>query len=273
MKILFFGDIFGRPGREAIKKVLPELLHKYKPDFVIANVENIAHGKGITEGTLGELEELGVFHAYTSGNHVWAAPVVKDILKSKRVPLLRPINYPQSDPGAGFLIVESGVRRLLVINALGRVFMKDNYLEDPFSAINKVLQKYTLDSQEDGKEKVDAIFVDFHAEATSEKRALAFYLDGRVSAVVGTHTHVPTADAQILPKGSAYISDAGFVGPYNSSLGVDVQIIIEEFLTQISQRKEVSQDASAEIGAVIIDIKKDGTAKDIKHIRKIIKLA
>ena len=273
MKLLFFGDIFGRPGREAIKKILSELLDEHQPDFVIANVENIAHGNGITKRTLGELEDLGVFHAYTSGNHVFDAQAVEDIFQEGQIPLVRPVNYPSSYSGKGSLVITSGAQRLLVINALGTIFMKNIVWDEPFASLDRVVERYTLDPEEHEKEFVNGIFIDFHAEATAEKRSLGLHLDGRVSALVGTHTHVPTCDEQILPKGTAYISDVGMVGPMNSSIGLDVRFTIEQFLTGTSKRKEVSDDPTIEIGAVIVETSKNGLAKSIKHIRRFVSLA
>lgn len=234
MKILFFGDVFGKPGREAIQKILPAWHKKYKPDFTIANVENIAHGSGVTQNTLNDLDELGLFDAYTSGDHIWDKPQIKIILQNTNIPLLRPLNYRTTYMGEGYKIVTSGAKRLLVINLLGRVFMKNNEnINNPLLAVDDVLKKYTLNKEEDDKEKVDGIFVDIHAEATAEKRVLGAYLDGRVSAVVGTHTHVPTRDEQILPKGTAYITDVGMVGALNSSLGLDFKGLIQEYLTDV----------------------------------------
>jgi 2',3'-cyclic-nucleotide 2'-phosphodiesterase len=275
LRVLFFGDIFGKPGREAIRSLAPQLFEKHKPDFVLANVENIAHGSGITPATLAEIDALGIFHAYTTGNHVWKKSEVETLLGAGGTPLLRPLNYPAHMPGSGARVVAHGAQRLLVINIMGRVFMKEEaeVLSNPFSALDEALQRYTLDPQEDGKEYVQGIFVDVHAEATSEKRALGLYSDGRVSAVVGTHTHVPTRDEQILPKGTAYISDVGMVGPLHSSLGLDIEGIIQEFLTEESQKREVSDTPQVEVGAVLIDIGGDGHAQHIEHIRQIVPLA
>lgn len=272
MVILFFGDIFGRPGRDAVKKLLPTLIEEHKPDFVIANVENIAHGSGVTARTLEELDELGIFHSYTSGNHILDAPEAEELLASNKLSLLRPLNYPAHIPGRGAVVVTSGAKRLLVINAIGRIFMKEE-VNDPFSSVMQILQNYSFGSQGEAGERVDGILVDFHAEATAEKRAFGFYLDGHVSAVVGTHTHVPTRDEQILPKGTAYISDVGMVGPFHSSLGLDIDLIIEQFLSNTKIRKEVSNVPIVEVGAVLIEIGKNGFAKNIKHIRQFVELS
>jgi metallophosphoesterase (TIGR00282 family) len=274
MNILFFGDIFGKPGRMALEAVAAELVEQYKADFVIANVENLAHGRGVTRATLAELEELGLFHCYTTGNHVWAKDDVAALLQGGGTPVLRPINYPEQMPGEGVRVVANGAQRLLVVNAMGRVFMKEEgeRLSNPFGALDAVLERYTLDPSEDEKEHVDAIFVDFHAEATSEKRSLGFYSDGRVSAVVGTHTHVPTADAQVLPGGTAYISDVGMVGALHSSLGLEREPMVQQFVTEEPHKKEVSGESQIEVGAVHIRVGVQGRAEAIEHIRRIVSI-
>lgn len=270
MKILFFGDVFGRPGREALKKHLPKLIEEHSPDFVIANIENIAHGRGVTKNTAFELHETGLFDVFTSGDHIWDTPEARELVKDRSLALLRPLNLEGSEPGSGVYVAHSGARKLLVVNLLGQVFMDKLATDSPFNAIDSVFNKYTMDPEEDGKEQVDAIFVDFHAEATSEKRVLGAYLDGRVSAVVGTHTHVPTRDEQILPKGTAYITDAGMVGPYNSSLGLDFKSLIEEYKTGTKQKREVGDDPLVEIGAVLIETHDNGLGKSIKHLRQLV---
>ncbi|MEX2145277.1 MAG: TIGR00282 family metallophosphoesterase [Candidatus Spechtbacterales bacterium] len=271
MRILFFGDVFGRPGRDALKKEAPKLKEKHKADFVIANIENIAHGSGITKSTVSELSELDIFNAYTSGDHIWDTPDAEAILKEKKDFVLRPANFGKDMSGSGFEVISRGAKRILVINLLGQVFIKRE-ASNPFIAADEILNKYTLDHTQEGREYVDAIFVDFHAEATSEKRALGFYLDGRVSAVVGTHTHVPTLDAQILPKGTAYISDAGMVGAYNSIIGLEKDPLITQYLTGEVKKKEIGSDKRAEIGAVLVETNKEGMAVKIEHLRKVVKI-
>lgn len=271
MKILFFGDVFGKPGRETLQKILPAWHKKYKPDFTIANVENIAHGSGVTQNTLNDLDELGLFSAYTSGDHIWDKPQIKTMLQNTSIPLLRPLNYLEGYMGEGYKIVTNGAKRLLVINLLGRVFMKHNEnTNNPLLAVDKVLEKYTLNKDAEDKERVDGIFLDIHAEATAEKRVLAAHLDGRVSAVVGTHTHVPTRDEQILPHGTAYITDVGMVGPLNSSLGLEFKGLIQEYLTDVSQKKEIGDDPRVEIGAILVELNQDGLGKKIQHLREIV---
>ena len=210
MKVIFIGDIVGRPGRDATKKLLPKLKKDYKPDFIIANGENVSGGKGISSDHLDDLHKAGI-DFFTSGNHIWQQ---KDILTrmDERDPLvIRPANFPPMNPGKGWRILQTALlKRLLVINLQGRVFMHKDY-DCPFRIVDKILM-------ETAHEHLDGVFVDFHAEATSEKVSLGHYLDGRVSMVVGTHTHVPTADARIMPKGTGYLTDVGMVGLKESIL-------------------------------------------------------
>ncbi len=272
MKILFFGDVFGRPGRDAVERILPQLRKKYNPDVVGANVENLAHGHGISRESLGQMQEMGV-DFFTSGNHIWEGADSKALLEERDLPLTRPANYPPGVWGKGFCKVPVATKTLLVINLMGRVFMKMN-LDCPLRGADEILKRYSLKDEEtneneDDKEFVDAIFLDFHAEATSEKKVLGFYLDGRISCMVGTHTHVPTADEQILTKGTGYISDAGMCGVRDSSIGMDKDVMIKEMLTQVPQKKEVA-DGICEIGAVLFETGKDGLCRKVKRIREIV---
>lgn len=272
MKVLFFGDVFGKPGRDALRIIVPRLRAQYDPDFIIANVENIAHGTGITTSTLGEIDELGIFNAYTAGNHLLSNQGVHSVTDNGAIPLVRPINYGEGTPGVGHRVIASGAKRLLVVNALGRVFMKEEGVGNPFTLIDALLERYTIDKESDEKERVDGILVDFHAEATAEKRTLGFFLDGRVSAVVGTHTHVPTRDEQVLEGGTAYISDVGMVGPANSSLGLEKEAMVQEMVTEAHQRRDVGASPLVEVGAVLIEIGSNGLASSISHIREFVDL-
>ncbi|MCX6810398.1 MAG: TIGR00282 family metallophosphoesterase [Candidatus Berkelbacteria bacterium] len=241
MKILFIGDIVGRPGRNASKKLIPELVAEHGIDFVVANGENLASGTGMTFKTYAEMTEAGVDY-FTSGNHIWKNKDIIEHLDDSTTKIIRPLNYPAEAPGRGFTIVEKDKKKFLLVNAQGRVFIHDD-LEDPFTALDRI-----------ANENTDIpIIVDFHAEATSEKIALGRYLDGKVAAVVGTHTHVQTADETIFPGGTGYITDVGMVGPINSVLGVEKEIIIEKFLTQLPASHKV---ASGEVNfsAVVISI-------------------
>lgn len=262
MNILFFGDVVGQPGRAAIKKILPTWKEKHKIDFTIANCENIAHGKGITEQTLNEMFAAGIDLA-TSGDHIWSKEEARSLLTNKKYPLIRPANYPEGAPGNGYYLAQLRTKKILVINLIGRVFMRQQY-DDPFRKADQIIDEIG--------DEADAIIVDWHAEATSEKVCLGWYLDGRVSAVLGTHTHIPTADARILPQGAAYISDVGMTGAKNSSLGAKKELAIESFLTQMPFKYEVSEEDPAEINAVVVKIGKNKQAEKIKLLQEIIDL-
>ena len=270
MKILFFGDIFGRPGREALKKVLPELRSEFSPDLVLANAENAAHGHGLTEKSIGELKEAGI-DFMTSGDHAFTLSESSDVLENEKLSVLRPLNWPGEAPGEGHKIIQVGARRLMLVNLMGRVFIRQDF-DDPFPKISQLLDDYSLKGKEQGSEAVDAIIVDFHAEATSEKAALAWYLDGKVSCVLGTHTHVATADERILPAGTAFISDLGMVGPKDSVLGVNKEMIIKRFLTQRALKMEVAQGPVIINGVFVETDDSTGLAKKIERISKVVDL-
>ena len=227
MNVLFIADIFGSPGRRAVRDLIPELVSSMGIDFLIANVENAAAGFGVTKDILTELKAAGV-ECMTSGNHIWDRREVLPVLDQEPL-LLRPHNFPPGVPGCGAKLfrTRAGVP-VGVLNLMGRVFMTDT--DDPFRTADAVLE--TMRAQ------AKVIFVDFHAEATAEKIALCWYLDGRVSAVVGTHTHVQTADEQIFPKGTGYITDAGMTGPHDSVIGVQKELATRKFLTQLPVRFE-----------------------------------
>lgn len=224
MKILFCGDVVGRSGRDAIATHLPALRRRLAPDFVVANGENAAHGFGITARLVEELCACGI-DVITSGNHVWdQREIIGDIDQEPR--LLRPLNFPAGTPGLGARTLEDARgRRLLVVNVMGRLFM--DALDDPFAVTERVLAGYRLGAT------VDAILIDVHAEATAEKQAFAYAVDGRVSVVVGTHTHVPTADVRILPGGTAFQSDAGMTGDYDSVIGMRAPSPVQRFVRKM----------------------------------------
>ena len=260
MNILFIGDIFGRPGRETVKKLLPEYRKKYEINLVIANAENMHHGKGVEETQLKELQMAGV-DFFTSGNHVWHEKSIIPRLDDKKFPLIRPANYPPGAPGRGHHIIETSLmKKVLVINLMGRVFMP-MHLDCPFRTADKILKEYE-------HENFAAIFVDFHAETTSEKMALGHYLDGRVSAVIGTHTHVPTFDARVLAGGTAFQSDVGFTGPIDSVIGLEKTSIIKNFLTQVPIKHEVA-DGETVFNALKIEIDENTRkAVSVEQIQK-----
>jgi len=230
MKVLFIGDIVGKLGRNATKTLLPAVVTKYKVDFVIANGENAAGGFGITDKIASEIFSYGV-HVITTGNHVWdKKEFFPQISKEDRV--LRPLNYPPGVPGYGSLLyaLQNGIK-VAVINLSGRVFMSN--IDCPFRTGKKEVERLRNDT--------NIIIIDFHAEATSEKIAFGYYMDGKVSAVVGTHTHVQTADEKILPEGTAYITDVGMTGPYESVIGIEKEQIIQRFLTNMPMRFETAK--------------------------------
>jgi hypothetical protein len=244
------GDIIGKPGRQAVHRLLPGLRQEYGLDLVIANAENAAGGKGLTPATAQELLESGV-DVLTSGNHIWAQKEIIPFLNGE-LPLLRPLNYPPGVPGYGYLVKE----KVLVINAMGRTFMGD--LDCPFRTIDQLLRELP--------DKPAVIVVDFHAEATSEKNALGRYLDGRVSAVLGTHTHVGTIDARLLPQGTAYITDIGMVGPTDSVIGDDPETVIQRFLTQLPHRLAVGK-GKVLFNSVLVEVEEEsGRAISITRI-------
>jgi len=272
MKILFFGDIVGQLGRQALKQVLPEFKKQFAPDLVVANGENMAGGFGFSQKTLEEATSSGI-DWLTSGDHTFDMKEAPILLEDKKWPILRPFNWPGNVPGRGYEIIKIGVRRVLLVVLTGRVFMRQNF-DDPFSKIKELLENYSLKINKEGSEKVDAILIDFHAEATSEKGALAWFLDGQVSAIFGTHTHVPTADEKILPQGTAFVSDVGMVGPRDSVLGMSPEIVIRRFLTQRQIRMTTADSLWVEINAVLLEIDdQTGLAKEIKHLRKEIALS
>jgi len=231
VKILFLGDIFGRPGREAVKRVLPDLFADLGLELVIANGENAAGGKGITAKEADELFSAGI-RVITGGNHSFRHLEVVNFL-AREPRLLRPANYPSQVPGAGSVVVPlASGPRVGVINLEGRVYM-NNRLEDPFTTARREVERLSRETP--------LLIVDFHAEATSEKKALGFYLDGQVSAVLGTHTHIQTADEQILPGGTGYITDAGMTGASDSVIGLEPSPALDHFLTQMPIKFVVAQ--------------------------------
>ena len=257
MKLLFIGDIVGRPGRRAVKELLHELREQHALDFVIANGENSAGGSGITPATAGEIFSAGV-DVITSGDHLWDQKEVMELLANEKR-FLRPLNYPPGAPGRGSGVFETQNSKLniAVLNAQGRTFMQPQ-LENPFLLAAEEVKRL--------REQTRIIFVDFHAEATSEKIAFGRFLDGQVSAVVGTHTHVQTADEQIFPGGTAYLSDAGFTGPHESVLGREIEPVIQRFLTAMPQRFEVARDRALLHGAVIEIDEASGKALNILRV-------
>jgi metallophosphoesterase (TIGR00282 family) len=239
-RLLFVADVVGRPGREAVAAILPELKDRLQPDLTIINGENSAGGFGLTAATVDELRKAGG-DVITTGNHVFdQREFMTQLPELERV--LRPHNYPPGAPGTGVCALIAGEERCLVVNLVGRVFM--NHLDDPFRAADAVLAEHP-------EHKI--VVVDWHCEATSEKIALGWYLDGRVSAVLGTHTHVPTADERVLPNGTAYCSDVGMVGPRDGVLGMDREPVLARFLTGVPQRWRIA-DGPVTFNSVFVSI-------------------
>ena len=261
LKVLFFGDIVGRDARKLVTSVVAEQKESFGPDIIIGNVENLAHGKGITRETIDEMFAAG-FDVLTSGNHVFDRAGAEELLNDTSRALIRPINYPRGVAGRGFCYVTIGARKVLVANAIGRAYFRENF-DDPFRAMDHLLTSTAHES-------LAAIILDWHADATSEERAMGFYLDGRVSAVLGTHSHIPTADAQILPGGTAYISDVGMVGAAHSMLGAKKEPMIHRMLTQLPSPYEIAEDLEMELHFVQLVIDPSTRrAISIKHFREI----
>ncbi len=269
LKIIFFGDITGEPGRKVVKKVLPALMESERPDLVLANVENLAHGKGVTVKTLEELIRLG-FGGFTSGNHIYSKrDLSTEVFQKYPDKIVRPTNIPNTYPGNTAVAIETKKGPVLLGNFMGNVFMEKQFpdpLTSPFQAFD---QWHQINSG-----KYAATLIDFHAEATSEKVAFGYYVDGKVSAMLGTHTHIPTADAKVLAGGTAYITDVGMCGAADSVLGVTKELSLERFLTGNRVPFDIPEDASkAEVSYVIIEIdEQTSKAQKIRSQHQIINL-
>jgi metallophosphoesterase (TIGR00282 family) len=255
MKLLFVGDVIGKPGRRAVQHLLPRIVDQHRIDYAVVNVENSAGGFGVTPEVLREIQDLPI-DVYTTGNHVWDKKEGVEIL-DRHPKLLRPANYPQGNPGRGLHLGETAAGiPVAVINLEGLVYMSN--LDSPFHTADRLLKGLDL--------KYKVILVDFHAEVTSEKQAMGFYLDGRVSAVLGTHTHVPTADERILPQGTALQTDAGMTGPYESVIGMRADKVLHRFLLQTKASFEVAKRDVRLAGAVIDVDEATGKARSIERL-------
>ncbi|GAA5415177.1 2',3'-cyclic-nucleotide 2'-phosphodiesterase [Paraliobacillus ryukyuensis] len=255
MKILFVGDVVGSPGRNQLETYLPKLKQKYQPQLTIVNGENAASGKGITEKIYKQFLSWGA-DVITMGNHTWDKKEIFEFIDEAQN-MIRPANFPEGTPGKGLQYINCNGIKVAVINLQGRTFLPA--IDDPFRKIDELIEQ--------AKKETSVIFVDFHAEATSEKQALAWYVDGRVSAVVGTHTHTQTADERILDGGTAYITDVGMTGPYDGILGTDRQAVIKKFLTSLPVRFEVTKEGKTQLNAVVVEINdQSGKAKTIQRI-------
>jgi 2',3'-cyclic-nucleotide 2'-phosphodiesterase len=262
MRFLILGDVVGRPGREAVSEALPALRAELAPDHVIINVENMAHGNGVSPETW---REAAAWEAdvCTTGDHAWDNEQGLQILDDATIPIIRPANYGPSVPGRGWHVFTSGAYRVAVINLQGQVFFK-NHPASPFATMDQLLKEPAI-------AEADVILVDFQAEATSEKRALGWHLDGRITTLWGTHTHVPTADAQILPKGTGYISDIGMTGLHHSVIGADPEASLRHFKTQLKVKLTYDTGGPKEVGALVFDVDPaKGTTTAIQQVRKIL---
>jgi metallophosphoesterase (TIGR00282 family) len=255
VKLLFVGDVMGRPGRTALRNLLPRLVDRHLADYVVVNVENAAGGYGITPEVMAEFADLPI-DCYTTGNHVWDKKEGVEIL-DREPRLLRPANYPEGNPGHGVYVGETAAGvPVATLNLEGRVFMSN--LESPFRVADRLLAELPRG--------VKVVMVDFHADISSEKQALGFYLDGRVSAVLGTHTHVPTADERVLAGGTALVTDVGMTGPYESIIGMRVDRVLKRFLLQRSVPLEVAK-RDVRLAAAVVDIDETtGHARGIERL-------
>jgi len=254
LNLLVIGDIVGRPGRQAVREFLPDLVRQYNIEFIIANAENASGGRGLTREVMQELLGAGI-DVLTMGNHVWDNKEIFSFIDDQPR-IIRPANYPQPCPGQGYHVYQAGFNlKIAVINVSGRVFMPA--LDCPFRTVDQILSSLP---------EVDCIIIDFHAEATSEKQAFGYYFDGRATAVLGTHTHIQTADERILPEGTAYITDLGMTGPIESVLGMERQGVIEKFLTQRPIRFEVAKGPS-QLQGVVLEL--DESTRRVTQIRRI----
>lgn len=255
MRLLFVGDVVGKPGRRALARLLPRLVDEQRADYVVVNIENAAGGFGVTPDVLDELADLPI-HCYTTGNHVWDKKEVVELF-GREPRLLRPANYPEGNPGRGVHVGETAAGvKVATLHLEGQVFMKN--LESPFRTGERLVAELPRD--------VRVRFLDFHAEATSEKQALGIFLDGKVSAVVGTHTHVPTADERILPGGTAFLTDVGMTGPYEGVIGFRSDRVLQRFLLQTPSSFEVAK-RDVRLAAVVVEVDEtSGRARGIERL-------
>jgi len=257
MRILILGDVMGRPARRAVRDLVPSLIKQEELDLVVANAENAAGGMGVDIKSAKELLSAGV-NVLTSGNHIWKKKEIYSYL-DEHSHLIRPANFPAGAPGKGWHVWRHNGFSALVINLQGRVFMP-NHVEDPFRCVDEIIKQQG--------EQSPVVIVDMHAEATSEKNAMGWYLDGRASVVFGTHTHVQTADDRILPDGTAYITDVGMCGPFDSVIGMEKETVIRGFMTQLPRQFEVAED-NVVLQGIIVDVDEaSGKARAIRRLRQ-----
>jgi len=255
MNILMVGDVFGESGRSALVKLLPSLRRQHAIDFCVVNIENAANGFGVTPAIAKQALEQGA-DVLTSGNHIWDKKEIVEYITKENL-LLRPANFPAGTPGVGYVTIKAGPHKVAVLNLMGRVFMLP--IDCPFQKANEIVPEL--------RKETPIILVDMHAEATSESVAMGWHLDGRVSAVVGTHRHVQTADERVLPGGTAYITDLGMTGPTDGVIGVDRDLILQRFMNQMPVRFEPAKGPAALHGVIIIVDPESGRATDIRRLR------
>ena len=264
MNILYVGDVMGEPGLQVVEKVLPNLRREHAIDLVIAQAENLSDGKGVRKADFERLQKAGVDFC-TGGNHSFFRPEIFPLLDNPAIPIIRPANYPQGTPGLGYKYAETPKGRVLVISLLGHIVGKDadKPVDNPLKVIDQILEDEHLVTRA-------ATIVNFHGDFSSEKRIIGYYLDGRVTAVVGDHWHVPTADADVLPKGTAHITDVGMCGSLDSSLGVRFETLIPRWRDGTVTRNELETKGRRQFNAVLVKTQdKSGRATDIKHIQMI----
>ncbi len=259
MKILYIGDIVARIGRRAVQQVLSGLREEKQIDFVIAQSENMSTGNGLTINAVNEMRETGV-DFFTGGNHSFKKKEFDSYFDDPNMPVIRPANYPGKAPGRGWAIVDTPFGKVLIMNVMGQTFNGPQF-DHPLKTVDAILEE-TKD------EKLAASIIDFHGDLSSEKVGIGFYYDGKVSAVVGSHTHVSTADAQVLPNGTAHISDVGMTGPVDSILGVKKEIILDRWLTQLPAKHDWLRTGMVQFSSVLIDVGSNGKAKSIEQILK-----
>jgi len=258
MKVLIIGEIIGKPGRNKVKEILPEILKKYKPNFVVANGEHLSGGKGLTPEKVDEMVKAGI-DFFTTGNHVFAHPEINEYLEDPKAPVVRPANYQPSVNGREFKICEVGKKKILIFNLIGKSFLRNEF-ENPFAKADEILKKETA----------DIVIVDMHADATSEKVFMGRYLDGRANIVFGSHTHVPTSDLRILPGGTFYVTDIGMIGPVDSVIGMDAKVSADRILYDKHTAYKVATAGPSFFNAILVELDEDGKAIKFEKIEKII---
>jgi metallophosphoesterase (TIGR00282 family) len=262
MRILYLGDIMGRVGRNVIKELLPGIKAEYQVDFVVAQGENLSAGKGMKIKHMRDMQAVGV-DFFTGGNHTWNDPEIYPLLEDPNEPVIGPANYPDETPGKGFKLIDTPFGKILVISLLGNTVPSTPQVSNPLKKVEEILNEYKNVARA-------ATIVNFHGDYSSEKLVVGHYLDGRATLVVGDHWHIPTADAQVLPGGTAHITDVGMCGSLDSSLGVKTDVIIKRWLTQLPNKNELEMGGRRQLCGVVVDVDNDGKATNIEQIRRVL---